>query len=102
MDTRALWLLIAGAAWALAWAGSFAAFAMSEPAGEGFVRGLNRITGFLGWQGVAAMLAFAVWGAGRGWPARHPVRRASLIPLARAAVLAVGLLAVVLWARFAA
>ena len=73
--------MVRSAVWALAWVGSFAAFALIGPTGEGFVRGMNRVTVLLGWQGVAVMLSIAVLCAGLAWPRRHPVRRASGIPL---------------------
>ena len=100
MDARRLWLMILGAAWALAWAGSFVAFWAVEPTGEGFVRGMNRVMAFLGWQGVAGMLALALWGVARGWPKRSPVRRWSAVPLGLALLLVAGILGVILWARF--
>ncbi len=102
METRAFWLMVLGAAWALAWAGSFAVFLVPGAGGEGLVRGVSPEMAFLGWQGVAGMLAFAVLGAGRTWPPRHPIRRASGIPLALAGALAVGLGAAVLWGGFPA
>ena len=96
MDARRLWLMILGAAWAMAWAGSFLAWWLIAPRdGE---PGIDRLTAFLGWQAVAGMLAVAVFGAGRGWPARHPVRRWSLVPLGLAALLVVALIFRPIWA----
>ena len=100
MESRALWMMVLGAAWVFAWAGSFSVFAFVEPEGMGFTRGMNRIMAFLGWQGVAGILAFAVLGAGRSWPARHPVRRASLIPVGLAGLLAILLAGLAIWVRF--
>ncbi|MEL6518752.1 MAG: hypothetical protein AAFQ39_13620 [Pseudomonadota bacterium] len=56
-DTRMLLLIGLGALWVLAYGYSFSVFALTEPAGDGFVRGMNRVRAFFGWQGVAGMLA---------------------------------------------
>lgn len=100
MDTRRLWLMILGSAWALAWAGSFVVAWLTEPEGEGFARGLNRVTAFLGWQGIAALLAVAIWGVGRSWPPGSSVRRLSRAPFSLAALLAAALAAVIAAARY--
>ncbi len=99
MDGRRFWLMVAGAGWLLAWAASVAVLWTLEPSGEGFVRGLNRVTAFLGWQAIAAMLAPVVWGIGRAWPKGSAVRRLSRLPMALAVLLALVLGAVVLWAQ---
>lgn len=85
------------ALWAAAWGYSFVFAVSSVAQGDGFTRGLNRITGFLGWQGVAGMLAFACWGVGRGFPAKSGVRRMSAVPLSLALVLIVLVLGMVFW-----
>ncbi|MEM0948824.1 MAG: hypothetical protein AAGK37_15595 [Pseudomonadota bacterium] len=100
MEARTFSLMVLWTVWALAWAGSFAAFLLTEPSSDGFARGINRVMAFLGWQGVAAMLAFAVLGLGREWPRGHPVRRASAIPVILAGILAVSLVGFVAWGRF--
>ena len=94
-------MMVLYSAWVLTWAGSFASFIVVEPAGSGFTRGLNQLTTFLGWQGVAAMISFAVLGAGRSWPPRHPIRRASLLPIGLALGLAAVIVAMVAYASFA-
>lgn len=33
----------------------------AEPTGDGFTRGLNRLTGFVGWQAAGLILALIAW-----------------------------------------
>jgi hypothetical protein len=79
--------------WALAFAASFAVFALVPPTGDSFTRGLNRVMGFLGWQAVAAMLAVAVWTIGNRLERGSPGRRISRVPAALAGLLAAGIVA---------
>ena len=89
------------ALWALLWAGSFLAFRSTPPEGEGFLRSMNRVTVFFGWQMAAALPAFAAWIIGRRWPKGAGTRWISRVPI----LLALGLAAIVGgligWARFA-
>lgn len=57
-----IWLLLV--AWLVAMGASGLALA-AEPTGDGFTRGMNRVTGFLAWQLGAAVLAIGAWIAGR-------------------------------------
>jgi len=74
--------------WAGAWLWSLIGFAMTEPEGDGFTRGLNRVRGLFMWQFVAASLAIPIWllGAPQAhskrlrWAARAPVLL-GLVPL---------------------
>ena len=88
------------ALWLAASAYSVAFLINVEPTGDGFTRGLNRVSGFLGWQGVAGMLAFAVWGVGLGFPKGSGIRRISAVPLGMALALILLLIGLVIWARF--
>ena len=88
------------ALWCAAWAYSIVFLINVEPIGDGFTRGLNRVSGCLGWQGVAGMLAFAVWGVGLGFPKRSGIRRISAVPLGMALALILLLIGFVVWARF--
>ncbi|PHQ96274.1 MAG: hypothetical protein COB40_08940 [Marinosulfonomonas sp.] len=54
--------------------------------------GLSRVAGFMGWQGVAGMIAFACWGIGWGFPKGSGVRRISAVPLGMALALVLALL----------
>jgi hypothetical protein len=67
----------------IVWLGTMALSALSlmaEPEGDGFTRGLNRATGFIGWQLAASVVALPLWlmsrrlpkGAALRWLARVP------------------------------
>lgn len=79
---RPLWLLaLVLAAWALAFGWSGVAAFTTPPSGDGFTRGMNRVSLFLGWQGVAFLLGFTGFALGRGWPKGSGIRRVSAVPL---------------------
>ena len=86
------------AAWVFAFGWSILGAAWAEAAGDGFTRGLNRVTHFLGWQAVAGLLGLAAFGVSRAWPADSGLRRVSVWPLRLAILLAVALLAFYIWA----
>lgn len=100
-DTRRLLLTALFAIWVLAYGYSFVAFATTEPDGDGFTRGTNRIAQFLGWQGMAGLLAIAVFGVSRAWPQGSGVRRLATAPLLLALLLVAVIAGVIVWARFA-
>jgi hypothetical protein len=67
---------------------SFVVAFLLEPTGDGFTRGLNRISAFLVWQGIAVAVAVPAWLTGRGgvgsgtrWLSRMPAIVHSLIVL---------------------
>jgi len=96
-DTRKLVLMALLALWLAAYGYSII-FALSAPAeGSGFTRGMNRIAGFSGWQGVAGILAFGCWGLGWSFARGSGIRRISVVPMWMA--LAV-ILAIVGWVVF--
>lgn len=99
-DAQRFVMTILMAAWALSFAYAFFSFATTPPTGDGFVRGLNRVTAYLGWQGIAAMLAIAVFAVGRQWPKASGVRRLSRVPLGLALLHVAGILALLGWANF--
>lgn len=80
-----LWSLFA--LWALTYAWSFVVFQTTEPTGDSFTRGLNRISSFLGWQVSAAVIGIPVWFLGRmykktsiaSWFTRLPLVLAGLL-----------------------
>jgi len=68
MYARAVYAL--GAAWAALFLASFVAL-LTEPSGDGFTRGLNRLASFMTWQGAAfglAMLSALVTSRRAGGP----------------------------------
>ncbi|TYB82294.1 hypothetical protein [Maritimibacter fusiformis] len=85
MTRRVLWIGLG--LWALAFAASFIVTGLTDPTGDGFTRGLNRVTTFLGWQVAAGLIGIVLWVVGNGldkgtWPRR----------LSRAPALVFGLL----------
>ena len=90
-------LTLLSALWCLAFAYAFVAYAQASHEGAGFPDGLNKPAVFLGWQGIAALLAFAVFGVSRAWPKGSGVRRAGAVPLCLALFLALVVFAVLAW-----
>jgi hypothetical protein len=96
---RILWLLFG--LWAIAFCGSFLAFALMEPTGSGFTRGLNRASAFLGWQAAAIGFAMVLWLRARqirlwppiGWLMRLPIILALLLLAAFVAFVGWGIMA---------
>lgn len=78
----ALWLATMGLSGLSLWA---------DPVGDGFTRGLNRVTGFLGWQLVGAVLALPLWLGTRRMATGGVVRWAGRVPGLWAVALCVGL-----------
>lgn len=97
-DRSRLILSVLYAAWVFVFVYAFIAYDRAPHEGAGFPDGLNKIAVYLGWQGVAAMLALAVFGLGRGWPKRSGVRRLSAIPLGIAGLHAIVVTGVIFWA----
>lgn len=82
-DTSRLLLTVLYAVWIAAFLLSFYVFATSEAA--------SRVVLFLGWQGVAGTVGFAIFGVTRSWPKGSGVRRLGGMPLGLAALVALGL-----------
>ncbi|HBS48712.1 MAG TPA: hypothetical protein DEA05_00795 [Rhodobacteraceae bacterium] len=87
------------ALWGVTCLASLGYLFLVEPTGDGFTRGLNRITGFLGWQIVAGVLAVLTWWAGRGLPKRGALRWLSRLPGLWALLLVAAIAGLILWAR---
>jgi hypothetical protein len=98
-DGKRLILTVLLAVWVMAFAYAFVHFATALPTGDGFHRGANRITGYLGWQGIAGLVALSVFATGRGWPKGSGVRRLTSVPLILALAHVAAILGVILWAR---
>lgn len=97
-DGLRLVLTVLFAAWVLAFFYAFVAYTTASHEGPGFPDGLNKPAVFLGWQGVAGVLAVAVFGVSRRWPRGSAVRKLGAVPLAIAlalvlVVVGVGILA---------
>ncbi len=100
-DAKRLTMTVFMAAWVMAFAYAFYDFATSPADGDGFVRGLNRVTAYLGWQAIAGMMSVAIAAVGRDWPKGSAVRRLSLIPFGVALLHIGALFAVFIWAQTA-
>ncbi|MFN3227103.1 MAG: hypothetical protein ACE360_12740 [Hyphomicrobiales bacterium] len=82
---RTLWFLLA--LWLAAFIGSFIAFALIDPTGASFTRGMNRVGAFFGWQAAAIGLAVVLWwrarqltlNKGLWWLVRVPIVLAALL-----------------------
>jgi hypothetical protein len=94
----ATWALFA--LWAAFYAWSFIGFQMTEPTGDGFTRGLNRLTGFLGWQTAAGAVAVLVWLNARALPKGSLGHWLSRLPAALAGLLLIAILGIILYARW--
>ena len=83
--------------WLIAFLGAFVAFQVTEPTGDSFTRGLNRVSSFLGWQIVAvfASVACAIATHGTDKEAKPWLRRVGYAPLVVSGVLLVGLVILV-------
>ena len=93
-----LLLTVLFALWAMAFVYAFVGFATAVPEGSGFTRGMNRITTFLGWQGIAGLLGLCVFGVSRGWGKGTSVRKLGLVPLGLSLCIFGALLCMVGWA----
>ena len=94
-----VWIL--AFAWAAAWSVSFIAFWITDPTGDSFTRGLNRLMAFLAWQLGAGFLGGLVWMAGRGVASSALGRWLPRIPAILALLLFGALAVTVLYARYA-
>lgn len=84
-ETRSLMLMALLALWLAAWV--YSVFVLLIPGDRISTSGLGPVAGFLGWQGVAGMIAFGCWGIGVSFPKGSGIRRVSAVPLAMAAAL---------------
>ena len=97
-DGVKLLLTLLFAAWVGAFGYSFFAYVTTAPDDMGFTRGLNRVKSFLGWQGMAGVLALAVFAVSLQWPESAGVRKVARVPLILTGVLVAGIAGVILWA----
>lgn len=88
-------------AWAIAMVFSIALPLLTEPAGDGFTRGLNRLVAFAGWQTLALIFAVGASIAFAASPKPRPrvIKIAGLIPIAISAIMVVIVIGTIMWAR---
>lgn len=76
-DGRRLLLIVLGAGWLMSFLYAFFAFAsVSSDASVA-----TRSEAYLGWQGVAGVMAVAIFGVGLAWERGSPTRKLSIAPL---------------------
>ena len=92
--------LILSVLWASVYVISIIVLQTTEPTGDGFTRGLNRLTAFLGWQVFAAVIAVGVWIAGNSLPKGSQARLFSRVPAALATVLILVITGVIIFAGY--
>lgn len=97
-DGRRFLLMAVYAAWVMVFVYAFVAYDRAPYEGAGFPDGLNKPAVYLGWQGVAGMLAIAVFGIGLGWPKRTAVRGLTAVPLIVALLHLLAIGGVAFWA----
>ncbi len=66
--------------WVAVMAMSFLGFAMTEPSGDGFTRGINRVTTFLSWQVAGLVLALLCLFLRAPVQRGRPLRWMALVP----------------------
>ncbi len=98
-DNWRLLLTVLCAAWVIVFVYAFVAYANAPYEGAGFSDGFNKPAVFLGWQGIAGVLAFAVFGVSRVWPRGASARTLGNIPLIIAALLAASVVGFIFWAE---
>ena len=81
--------------WLAVFGWSFWVFFNTPPEGDGFTRGMNRVTDFLSWQVVATLLALGVTVTGKVFARGSGLRWLSRIPAACAILLGLAVIAVI-------
>jgi len=84
--------------WAATYLASFIIPALSEATGDGFTRGLNRVTAFFGWQIVAGVLGLIIWMLGRSEEMSSSMRWLTRFPALLASALLIFIIGLILWA----
>ncbi len=92
-------LLIILAAWTVAFLGAFVAFWLTPATDFGLAAGWNKVGVFMGWQGVAAVLAILAAVVSRSVPRGLRLRWLGLVPMGFLLLLAAGIAALIIWAN---
>ncbi len=96
---RMLWVLFA--LWAAIYGWSLWVYFFTPVTGDGFTRGLNRVTGAMAWQAMAAVFGAVIWLMGRGLDSGSPARWVTRIPAFLALMPVVAIVAVIAYAQIA-
>lgn len=99
MTTRN-WALLLVILWLGTYAWSFLTLYFTAPTGDGFTRGLNRITAFYGWQIAAGVVAIGVWIIGQAFDKGTLWRWITRIPAILALLLFVATVGLILMANY--
>lgn len=86
MNIRKLALILL-ALWLVIYCWSFASLFLTKATGDGFTRGLNRVSAFFGWQMLAGSLGLVIWWMGRHFERKTLARWACRLPVALAGLL---------------
>lgn len=86
--------------WVAIFGWSFLLTQITPATGDGFTRGLNRISAFVGWQVAAAVLALLIWRAGAVFAKTSTLRRVSRGPILATMLVIAGIALVIVWAMF--
>ena len=92
-------LLILLAAWTVAFLGAFLAFYLTPASDFGLAAGWNKVGVFMGWQGVAAVLAILAAVASRAVPKGERLRWIGLVPVGFLILLVAGVVGLIVWAN---
>ena len=96
---RGLWFWIFLGLWAGCFIKSFSFALWADTTGDGFVRGLNRISDFLWWQLAAGVFALCLWYTDPGSESRL-MQWIGRVPFILALLLALAVIAVIVWIKF--
>ncbi len=95
---RLAWTLLG--VWLAVYVWSVLVMQTTPAEGDGFTRGMNRITSFLAWQGVAAVLGLLIWRLGQSFAPATAGRWLSRVPTLLAGLLVVAILGLIAFAGF--
>ncbi len=91
-DSKTLLLMGLLALWLAVYGYSIIYYLTTGDKSSATLPGLSRVAGFMGWQGVAGMIAFGCWGIGWSFPKSSGIRRISAVPLGMALALVLAVL----------
>lgn len=94
------WALLLLLIWLGVYGWSFLSFYLTAPTGDGFTRGLNRITSFFTWQIGAGVIAIGVWIMGQAFEKGTLWRWATRLPALLALALFIATVAGILLANY--
>ncbi len=98
--TAERWTLIFLIAWAIAFVGSFVAFALTPAKDFGLSAGWNKIGVFMGWQLVAMVLAFFAGTTSRKVEPGRTLRWLGVLPVSVFGLMALAVIALLLWSNW--